>query len=49
MVSAEPQKTSPASFEVMHQRLGHAGAYQLKDLQLYAAGVSEIIASEDFQ
>lgn len=34
---------------MMHQQLGHAGAHRLKDLHLYASGVTEITVLEGFQ
>ena len=46
---ARPRRTSPVTFEVMHKRLGHAGAYRLKDLHLHASGVTEITVPEHFQ
>lgn len=41
----EPRK----AFELMHQRLGHPGAYRLKNLHLNAEGVEAFAAPDDFQ
>ena len=45
VVDQTPKKT----FELVHQRLGHAGAYRLKDLHLYASGVEAFDVPTDFE
>ena len=45
----EQRRPPPAGFELMHQRLGHAGTYRLKDLHLHANGVEDFTVPKDFQ
>ncbi len=42
-------RNTASDFELMHQRLGHAGSYRLKDLHLHAQGIEEFTVPEDFQ
>ena len=43
-------KNAPlTNFELMHQRLDHAGAYRLKDLHLHAHEIKEFAIPKEFQ
>ena len=43
------QEIPPADFELMHQRLGHPGAYRLKDLHLFAEGVEAFDVPKNYR